>query len=808
MISRSFCFICIFGIATTFRIGTSSNRIVDHFTYIPRNVNEMENGNEDVQWEFFVIGKRVPWNEAQSICPIYGDLNSLPGSEEQEMGYGFLPDPSTREAETDTGSTLAVFDEDTKDWLARMLSESNYRYDGLWIGGRRKDSISNWTWIDTGKKGDTSISNSLIIRDYPAWHIADNHGNDEKNCLTFDRLNHEAPVLVPDICQHRKPFICMRPGRRRLSKEKIIEGNSVFVDGQQYTLYQVIDEDEEKLKAEGVRKVNGGGITWKDARLQCKKRGKHLAMIFTNEAAIVIANTMLRSRPSIESVWLDGRCIDGIDCIWVSSGFTLLSKKSNITSYPPWSDGHPILPSSKNNDFYQEERCLILDRHLCAEHTTPVFIDLDCQKKRPFVCQNANPEISKDDERYILIDNKRLIFSFAKMTWNEGEVYCQSKSGHIANILDAKTLSVVLKKMTELGLDHVWVDGRTVMSKDGWKWVDENGEVLSRNDIGAGSSWCFDGSWPYTDREICLNLDREGHGTPLFYGLPCNTTNQYVLCNLSARKSVQSKFTEVNETKVEGSMDIQQQATDLAGRIRKLAKNKQSGLLFVMDDSLSVLNTWFAEEMKLATTIIRRYFPLSQDHPMGMITFSQKAKIALALNQTDTCNVLISLSKDMLANRADRISADLDGVVGKETNLINAALLSVDTVRASNIQQVIIVFVTDGEHVVEDNDKENLRTAMENLQNLRNDGHEAFAIVVSQGQKYAADYNVIEELFSTSLKGERNLYFVENYKGLAEMNSALNLTGWTEDYAAQCGEIQWIIPKENEMLAHLLQSKK
>lgn len=99
---------------------------------------------------------------------------------------------------------------------------------------------------------------------------------------------------------------------------------------------------------------------------------------------------------------------------------------------------------------------------------------------------------------------------------------------------------------------------------------------------------------------------------------------------------------------------------------------------------------------------------------------------------------------------------------------------------------MLTVFVTDGEHVVEDNDKENLRTAMENLQNLRNDGHEAFAIIVSQGQKYAADYNVIEELFSTSLKGERNLYFVENYEGLAEMNSALNLTGWTEDYAAQC----------------------
>lgn len=48
---------------------------------------------------------------------------------------------------------------------------------------------------------------------------------------------------------------------------------------------------------------------------------------------------------------------------------------------------------------------------------------------------------------------------------------------------------------------------------------------------------------------------------------------------------------------------------DLASRIRKLAKDKQSGLLFVMDDSLSVLNAWFAEEMKLAATIVRRYFP-------------------------------------------------------------------------------------------------------------------------------------------------------------------------------------------------------
>jgi len=93
--------------------------------------------------------------------------------------------------------------------------------------------------------------------------------------------------------------------------------------------------------------------------------------------------------------------------------------------------------------------------------------------------------------------------------------------------------------------------------------------------------------------------------------------------------------------------------------------------------------------------------------------------------------------------------------------------------------------VTDGEHETEDGDTKDLHTAAESLQNLRNKGHEAFAIVTSQGQKHA-DYNVIMELFSKSPKGEQNLYFVKNYEGLEKMNSALNTTGWKEDYAARC----------------------
>lgn len=73
---------------------------------------------------------------------------------------------------------------------------------------------------------------------------------------------------------------------------------------------------------------------------------------------------------------------------------------------------------------------------------------------------------------------------------------------------------------------------------------------------------------------------------------------------------------------------------------------------------------------------------------MGMITFAQNAKISLALNQTDTCDVMTLLSKEMLANRATRVSEDLDGAVGKTTDLINAALTSAEAVHASNIQRV------------------------------------------------------------------------------------------------------------------------
>lgn len=55
--------------------------------------------------------------------------------------------------------------------------------------------------------------------------------------------------------------------------------------------------DDDKFAATGVGKINGGGVKWRNARLECRKRGQHLAIILSNEAAMTIANAMLRSRP-------------------------------------------------------------------------------------------------------------------------------------------------------------------------------------------------------------------------------------------------------------------------------------------------------------------------------------------------------------------------------------------------------------------------------------------------------------------------------------------------------------------------------
>lgn len=85
------------------------------------------------------------------------------------------------------------------------------------------------------------------------------------------------------------------------------------IDGYRYTLYRVTDNTNDCHKSADVKRLNGGGISWRDAMFECRKRGQHLAMIFTNEAATAIADMMLKNRPC-RLILKKNKCLSNIIC--------------------------------------------------------------------------------------------------------------------------------------------------------------------------------------------------------------------------------------------------------------------------------------------------------------------------------------------------------------------------------------------------------------------------------------------------------------------------------------------------------------
>ncbi|XP_015606881.1 uncharacterized protein LOC107273316 isoform X2 [Cephus cinctus] len=680
-----------------------------------------------------------------------------------------------------------ISNKDMQKWLSQKLAESNYKYDGLWIGGRRKDVNSDWLWTNK----NLIIPKDMVLSAYPNWYELPNHLHEDRNCLIIDRQGHDVPRFLPENCQLRRPCICETIDKRKVhDKEKIIETANISVNGYLYTLYTVVNEENEDLNNFGVKKLNGGGITWKEAQVECRKREKHMALIFSNDVAVSIAAAMMKSRPSMESIWLGAWSADGYDWSWISSGCKLPSVKSNVSLYPPWLPGHPIILSDEECNRQRSGRCLILDRHLCPHHITPVFLDVDCEKRRPFLCQDVIPDnpIIENDNLYIAMEDSWLKISESYMTYEEGIHYCEYYYGHVASIFDFKTLALILEKMTELSLDHLWVGGRTKYIDGEYKWIDENNEVLKRNGIGARSSWCLgddESSLPKAESNTCLNLDREARGLPLFYGLPCNGTKQPVLCRISYSNDTYS-----NETS-----DV---VSTLTNRISKLTNVPKSGILFVIDDSISILNRWLAEQFKLASVIIRNYFPLSKTHPLGLITFSKRSKVIFDFNQTNECSAINSLADQLILNRG--LSQDDKEINDLTTSLINAVDTASSIVLHSNLSKTMTLFITDGEH---SEDTSKIQVAVEQIKSLRNAGHEVLAMVIIRGQNQSYNYDTVNILFNDRSSSEQNLFYVEDYKGLGKLIKSLNVSTLVEK--STCKEPAWIVPKDDELLSRLVQ---
>ena len=70
----------------------------------------------------------------------------------------------------------------------------------------------DWTWIGVEGREELLIPSSTILVGHPEWYKPDDRQEADNNCLVFDRVGHDLPILVPSNCQLRKPFICSRVG--------------------------------------------------------------------------------------------------------------------------------------------------------------------------------------------------------------------------------------------------------------------------------------------------------------------------------------------------------------------------------------------------------------------------------------------------------------------------------------------------------------------------------------------------------------------------------------------------------------------
>lgn len=187
---------------------------------------------------------------------------------------------------------------------------------------------------------------------------------------------------------------------------------------------------------------------------------------------------------AVENAWLGGRSEDGKTWVWSGTDQLLPSQKFITTNYPPWLANHPRSISAIDEFSEVKPSCLVIDRHLCPENISPVFLDIDCEKKRPFICQHGIkkneikltvlmyfsnyyfvflfidvPEINSHSNiaRSIQQADSVLEFSIEKMTWQEGKNYCKKNNGKVATIFDDETLFNVLKRMTELRMFYFYI---------------------------------------------------------------------------------------------------------------------------------------------------------------------------------------------------------------------------------------------------------------------------------------------------------------------------------------------------------------
>ncbi|XP_031787375.2 C-type mannose receptor 2-like [Nasonia vitripennis] len=607
---------------------------------------------DDIQYVFF--SQRVTWDEANMLC-------------------------------TTSNARLAVLDNlDKAAAVAKAMSESNIVMEDAWLGGRR--SSSGWVWIEnnniTSKKHSIPLKSS--VDDFPPW--SQEPTRPSKECLAIDRRLHSHPNFVDLDCRLLRPYICEKKADDAMNSP--VPSKWAQVQKNTYTLYH-------------------GRVTWTEAVTFCRSKGTRLAVIKDKNVINVLTNSMTKSRPDFESVWIGARFSYG-QWTWLSTGSTL-NPLSDSTGYPPWRFGK----SEKNYG------CLLLDRHL--DNRTN-FIELACDRKRDFVCEEYPPEELEEwmnePTQFSYGNSTFIIYPFDK-TWDESRQYCYDRGSILAHIHDAQLANLMVAAMGDhpKAISHIWLGGLYHSNRSEWKWI-HNNEIIPLNAEIDFPSWAHSIVEEDYDSEesLCLNLDRSDHTKPHFYGLECENKqpfaciinceeppavrngtwtcidqNDVKACSLECKPS----FLTMGYEKVYCGIHSGWYNTPnwlefplclgthnyLERMIRSLSQDlqKSSGYYLLLSHENDKVRRFSLEFAKRLLNI----FPLSNHLKMGMTNLNVDPKYSILHNQNDSCEVM-----QFLDNLVDKNSR-------KESNMPERFENWSRTILKNSRDRIVIIAIID-----------------------------------------------------------------------------------------------------------------
>ncbi|RVE41603.1 hypothetical protein evm_013751 [Chilo suppressalis] len=173
--------------------------------------------------------------------------------------------------------------------------------------------------------------------------------------------------------------------------------------------------------------------------------------------------------------------------------------------------------------------CVALER---VYHDRPVFVDLQCQIDRPFVCERDAQLEEKVSELKVVRCRTGLYHIYGgRMDWHQAAAYCALNKMSLANIGTMHCLKKLGMSMlkTRPSIENAWIGAKGILGK--WSWVDSGLNIFQRPNF---ADTMQDELWPpMRDRNTvkqngCLQLDRHATHPPVFMEARCERKMQFI----------------------------------------------------------------------------------------------------------------------------------------------------------------------------------------------------------------------------------------------------------------------------------------